>query len=348
LARQGEIAEAVGSLRFADTILEIQPTITLTHADNGYDHYYENTIAPTDSNEYGEESALLLPRGSLARALKTPKPLPKTALSLSRPLFRDDQVTITADTTTDGYTFLGVELLHLLTFICVNAMGFRKILKKHDKIALMAPHHLGREHARGRDDDNAAAKRLVDGPEDNLQHLANSDSVAVIHLSLLAALSELEAAQTSCIQVCQQTKDGDPRRSFLRNTLPVELVRLKCCVSSIQILRGYAQKVNAPFENFLSRKAMIMTGQELGGLERDVQQALQILLHFQPDSLLTMNEAALQDWQRRVLLRKGMELLESGSFSDLEEVAHSWGGVNSASMIINLLSTLLYTVGTRE
>ena len=350
LARQGEIAEAVGSLRFADTVLEIHPTRTLTHGDNGYDHYYENTLAPTDSNEYEAESAALLPRGSLVHSLKTPKPLPKTADSLSRPMFRDDQVVTKADTTTDGYTFRGVELLHLLKFICVNAMGFRKILKKHDKICQRAAQYFGREHEHGRHDEHTGTHRLVDGPEDNLQHLANSDSVAVIHSSLLVALSELEAAQMGGMQVYQQIEEGDPRKNFLRNGFPVELVRFKCCVSSIQTLREYAQKVNAPFKNFLSRKAMIIIGQDLGDLERATQQALQILLHFQPDSLLTMDEAALQDWQRRVLLRTGMELdlLESGSFTDLEDSAHSWGGVNSASMIINLLSTLLYTVRNRE
>jgi SPX domain protein involved in polyphosphate accumulation len=32
------------------------------------------------------------------------------------------------------YSFVGVELLHLLRFICVNAMGIRKILKKHDNL----------------------------------------------------------------------------------------------------------------------------------------------------------------------------------------------------------------------
>jgi len=265
-------------------------------------------------------------------------------------MFRDDQVVTKADTTTDGYTFLGVELLHLLKFICVNAMGFRKILKKHDKICQRAAQYFGREHEHGRHDEHTGTHRLVDGPEDNLQHLANSDSVAVIHSSLLVALSELEAAQMGGMQVYQQIEEGDPRKNFLRNGFPVELVRFKCCVSSIQTLREYAQKVNAPFKNFLSRKAMIIIGQDLGDLERATQQALQILLHFQPDSLLTMDEAALQDWQRRVLLRTGMELdlLESGSFTDLEDGAQSWGGVNSASMIINLLSTLLYTVRNRE
>ena len=356
MLKQGEIAEAVGSLRFEDSDLQIQPTRTFTDVENAsvvcfssFDsnpsYSGEGATLLDSSPSYGGEEAALLPRGSLVQSLKTPKPLPKAAYSLSRPMFRGDQLINKTDTTIDSYTALGVELLHLLRFICVNAMGFRKILKKHDKITFRAARHGSHEHD-GRREEHA---RLVNGPEDNLQHLANSDSIAVIHSSLLAALAELEATQKGSTEVYQAVDEGNARKGFLRDSwrcYPVELIRFKCCVSSIHTLREYAQRVNAPFRDFLSRRAMIMMGQDPGDLERATQQALIILLHFQPDSLLTMDEEALNDWQRRVLLRNkaGFSLLESDSIMDLEEKAHSWGGVNSVSMIINLLSTLLYTV----
>jgi hypothetical protein len=246
LLKQGEIAEAVGSLRFEDSDLQIQPTKTSTHVENAA----AVSLSSLDSSpSYGGEEAALLPRGSLAHSLKTPKPLPKTAYSLSRPMFRGDQLITKTDTTTDAYTALGVELLHLLRFICVNAMGFRKILKKHDKITFRAAPHGHHEHE-GRHEEHA---RLLNGPEDNLQHLANSDSVAAIHSSLLAALVELEAAQKGSMEVYQAVEEGNARKDFLRNSwryYPVELIRFKCCVSSIHTLREYAQRVNAPFRDF--------------------------------------------------------------------------------------------------
>lgn len=356
LLKQGEIAEAVGSLRFEDSDLQIQPTKTFTDVENASvvsfssfesNHSYgkEEAILLDSPPSYGGEEAALLPRGSLARTLKTPKPLPKAAYSLSRPMFRGDQLINKADTMTDSYTALGVELLHLLRFICVNAMGFRKILKKHDKITFRAARHGDGEH----DGSQEEHTRLVNGPEDNLQHLANSDSIAVIHSSLLAALAELEATQEGSMEVYQGVDEENVRKDFLRDSwrhCPVEMIRLKCCVSSIRTLREYAQRVNAPFRDFLSRRAMIMIGQDPGDLERATKQALNILLHFQPDSLLTMDEAALNDWQRRVPSRHnaGFSLFESDSIIDLKDEAHSWGGVHSVSMIINLLSTLLYTV----
>ena len=102
----------------------------------------------------------------------------------------------------------------VMCFICVNAMGFRKILKKHDKITFPAARHGGGEHD-GSQEEHA---RLVNGPEDNLQHLANSDSIAVIHSSLLAALAELEATQEGSLEVYQGVDEENVRKDFLRDS----------------------------------------------------------------------------------------------------------------------------------
>ena len=34
----------------------------------------------------------------------------------------------------DAYTAIGVELMHLLKYVCVNIIAVRKICKKHDKL----------------------------------------------------------------------------------------------------------------------------------------------------------------------------------------------------------------------
>jgi hypothetical protein len=171
---------------------------------------------------------------------------------------------------------------------------------------------------------------LVDGPEDHLQQLANSASVAAIHSSLMAALQD-SAAPVSLHYAPQ--------------------IRLKCTVSSIQILREYAARMEETFQGFLSQKAMINTGQNSGGLSQGTQQALQLVLRFQPDALLIMNNSELFEWQNRVYGTR-MTIMEEdiqhGSVMFKEQFEEhnksSWGGVNAPSMIINLLSALLYTV----
>jgi hypothetical protein len=57
-----------------------------------------------------------------------------------------------------------------------------------------------------------------------------------------------------------------------------------------------------------------------------------------------MDKAALDDWERRIVANAGaMPESTDASIGDFD-VDLSWGGVNSTSMIINLMSTLLYTV----
>ena len=349
LSRQGEIAEAVGSLRFSDASdLKIQPSISRLPKSSMDDE--DDGLEDIETSESYEEEAALLPRGSIVTGpLKTPKPLPKSADAPSRPMFRGDVVLApmrNKSSKTDEYTALGVELLHLLKFVCVNAMGFRKILKKHDKVMQQADQMFAFKQD---EDDKSTSERhrLVGGPEDHLQQLAGSSSVAAIYSSLLAELVDLETAEMGgTVDVYQAIEEGDASNGLLMEQMksyPVSLVRFKCTVSSIHTLREYAQRVNQPFQAFLSSKAMILTGNDPGGLERATQKALSLLVRFQPDSLLLMDEFALADWERRVVSRSG-EPEDDASIGNLDLDLESWGGVNSTSMIINLLSTLLYTV----
>ena len=57
----------------------------------------------------------------------------------SRLMFADrilgeDSILVSAVDEVDAFCEVGTEVLHLLKFICVNAMACRKILKKHDKL----------------------------------------------------------------------------------------------------------------------------------------------------------------------------------------------------------------------
>jgi hypothetical protein len=353
LTRQGEIAEAVGSLRFENEELCLsRPSIPrhgMSIDDTDSDGYFDD-IANAES--YGEEAAFL-PRGSIERGpLKTPKPLTKSATSPPRPMFRKQDATPIgriSTSTTNQYTVIGVELLHLLKFVCVNAMGIRKILKKHDKIMLRAEQIFAQNEDLIDDLSKSDHDRLVGGPEDHLQQLANSASVAAIYSSLVGALIDLEAAEMGLqnTDVYHAIEEGDGETNKMlkhqEQSFPTALVRFKCTVSSIRTLREYAQRVNTRFQEFLSSKAMILTGHDPGGLDRSAQRALSLLIRFQPDSLLLMDEAALEDWEKRIVYRDG-EPEDDASIGDLSIGFDSWGGVDSATMIINLMSTLLYTV----
>jgi len=246
----------------------------------------------------------------------------------------------------DPYTFIGVELLHLLRFICVNAMGVRKILKKYDKIVerhiSYDRKHLYEKLHRDLKTDLPFSSSI--SPDAHLQQLTNSDSIAAITSSLLRA-----SVKTGSVNLASMEK-------FLIHD--EALLRFKCSIDCIDILREYANVVNEPFPAFLSRQAMIVTGYNLGGIEGMKQRALEVLLTFDPDTILLMDKLELLEWQQRCwqyTFTTGGYKMRKTTFDMVEDAARAagghkegitlvWGGVNGTSMLINMMSTLLYTV----
>lgn len=281
-------------------------------------------------------------------------------------------------TNLDPFTLVGVELLHLLRFICVNAMvshflmllrvvdasnivfscrifisstqGVRKILKKYDKIILEHSNCALTEQSNSNDHLREELNFLAPfvssfskarlGPDAHLQQLTNSDSLAAITSSLLKA-----SMKASSINVASMEK-------FLIHD--EALLRFKCSIDCIDILREYANVVNEPFPAFLSRKAMIVTGYNLGGMEGMKQKALEVLLTFDPDTILLMDKLELAGWQQKCwhyTFTTAGNKMRSTTFDLLEqeqggdgEAKLAWGGVDGPSMLVNMLSTLLYTV----
>jgi hypothetical protein len=298
LTRQGEIADAIGALRFKGDLGSFIASPPLAK--------YRK-----DVERKGEDTALAATRSMSKRSISV---IEKEVALDKQPLFRGR--TAEFELKTDEFSGLGVELLYLLQFICVNAMAIRKILKKYQKLSSTTPSY---------DDENPEPSKI--SPDDHLQQLANSASVAAIQSSLLSALGEIEAEQ--------------PKLHF-----PPSLIRFQCVMRSIETLREYAQIVNQPFGVFLSRRAMIVNGGELGGLEGKMRLALELVLRFRPEEILYMDDADLEEWRSEQLKPRPRAASYYGGTTliGLEEVADGWGGVNSMSMMINLLSTLLYTV----
>jgi MFS family permease len=223
----------------------------------------------------------------------------------------------------------------------------RKILKKYDKIIEKYAVDSDFNDEKLREDLNNISPFVSSfsfntdqGPDVHLQQLTNSESIAAITLSLLKA--SIKAGSMNILTMEQYLVHDET------------LLRFKCAIDCIDILREYANVVNQPFPAFLSRQAMIVTGYDLGGIEGMKQNALEVLLAFDPDTILHMDKLDLSEWQQRCweytftsagnkMRKTSFDLIEDANQA-VRDRTLSWGGVDAPSMFINLMSILLYTV----
>ena len=265
--------------------------------------------------------------------------------------------------THEVYSELGVELLHLLKFNCLNSVAIRKIAKKRKKLAQrfsQVTRELnddigfvgGNSHTIFLPDE--VSSRFNSARDDRLHQLANNSSFVALYDSLLEALVECEA------NVLQSWTLGLPFSEpiifskeaavkFLQDSREIEnglsLLRFECTISSIHALIEFAGDVHKPFQMWLSRKALIDAGKDHGDNGNAEKKALKLLLLFEPDFILQMTERELYEWYRRASTAKSSHTRDS-TFIDyaVGEDIRDWGGVNTSALIINLVSVLLYTV----
>lgn len=154
-----------------------------------------------------------------------------TALRQERTIFQrndlvlgEDTLFLSAGEEVDGFTAVGVELLHVLRYIFVNLVAVRKVCRKHDR--LLMNRMLGGYHQRvqarsigttGRSDTLGKSVahisqnqntdflsffadlnryKLVGDFDHRIQNLADSETVKVISSCLSSALSEYEISRT--------------------------------------------------------------------------------------------------------------------------------------------------------
>ena len=224
----------------------------------------------------------------------------------------------------------------------------RKILKKYDSVVEKYASDSELNDEKLREALNTISPflqtfsfRADQGPDVHLQQLTNSESIAAITLSLLKALMNTRSPN-ELAELEQKLVQDTP------------LLRFKCAIDSIDILREYANIVNQPFPAFLSRQAMVVTGYDLGGIEGMRQNALEVLLAFDPDTILHMKKLDLSEWHLRCwsytftaagnkMRKTSFDLIETPDPIPQDRNL-SWGGVDGPSMFINLMSILLYTV----
>lgn len=233
---------------------------------------------------------------------------------------------------------IGTDFLHLLRFICLNSIGVRKILKKYNKLF---------------ERKDEAHWYTIEG--NHLQQLSLSRSMVAIQTSL-----ELECNQLYF----------EMHLSPVEDQIAIQVIRLKSIIDCAHSIQRYTEIMQRPFWSFLSQSSMIGTTVNFGGMDRASHDAMKWLIRLDPDNIMNMSEVELKAlgyrWptapsveepirevpqlQRQALSTIEEETInlsirESAMFKkeELEDKMH-WGGVDKKSMVLNLLSKLLYTV----
>jgi len=370
LLRQGELADGVGALRFGKEMCYVRDLIERDINMPGFENEHESDFNDNDQvqNIFDEKSSFL-PKISrfvktsideevsyLPKSLFVGKRIEKSLLD-ARPMFRSNRIFSSDNNSSeniDAYTSLAVEMLHLIRFTSVNTIGIQKIIKKHDKVLSSYMNARGPEF--GFDWDMPLMKAPVEGlnslvakSEYHLENLANSKGLDAIKTSLILALAKYEKRDVvdGITADLESTQDNLEERLIGGNnfTPSISLIRLKCAMSSIHYLSKLSKLVNKPFEAFLSRKAMIATGD----LENNNRQILEYMICFQPDAILSMEDFEILEWYDSILKPALTRISRTRtvtmtSVDVLDEKMLTWGSVDMISMIINLMSTLLYTV----
>ena len=152
-------------------------------------------------------------------------------MRIMRPLFQkadflgEDFSLLSAVDEADAYAAVGVELMHLLKFVCVNIIAVRKICKKHDRLlsnrmlggyyqrlaaeAKKSQNQKGAYHHQfhwnepqfggtlSNPADSSSTGGYIYGIYDTkIQHIANSTTMQTVSSSLSIALADFEASQS--------------------------------------------------------------------------------------------------------------------------------------------------------
>ena len=156
----------------------------------------------------------------------------KAVFSRSDQILGEDMLFLSAVEEVDGYTAVGVELIHVLKYICVNLIAVRKICRKHDRLLMqrMLGGFYQRIRAGAGGDSQTSFSRTIDGVttlgglvaqvsgdiyeahpvliaqmshyklvglyDVKIQKLSNSRTVQVISSCLALSLSEYEVARS--------------------------------------------------------------------------------------------------------------------------------------------------------
>jgi len=242
-------------------------------------------------------------------------------LRISRPMFQrsdifgEDFLLLSAVDEADAYAAVGIEMMHLLKFLCVNVITIRKISKKHDK--LLRSRMLGGYYNRpsvtkvkkGNDSvqqtnlqqgllldlamgiDKVSLPALKQGRlvglyDAMIQNLANSSTALIISESLTLALSEYEVSRRRADALSGLHKGNPTLRS---NGSMMSLEDEAMCIQfphprsfGLSSLRSVA----------IDKVDDVSIGREYGNPSSTSSSVSMTRLHFVVNSVLALREAA--------------------------------------------------------
>ncbi len=166
-------------------------------------------------------------------------------LRRERPIFQrndhivgEDLLLISAVDEADAYSAVGVELLHILKYICINVIAVRKICRKHDRLLqnrMLGGYYHRKRNTRAQEERTLGGLiahvagdiyeahpaliglvnhgKLMGVYDLKIQQLANSRTVKVISSCLALALSEYEVSRTRADALATLTKAGNNDRA---------------------------------------------------------------------------------------------------------------------------------------
>ena len=311
---------------------------------------------------------------------ETNNPRNNKMLFSDRILGEDQSFLVSAVDEADAYTQVGTELLHLLRFICVNAMAARKILKKHDK--LMSNQLMGNDTVHSTT--QFSCQKLQGGADAHLRAMVNSAGISAVTASLMSALSEFQTAHNRAEEINRTTMARATENisigglnnlgggSFYHSLAvklesvqsgvasPLEIhiasggnlavqdnapiTRLRDTVYAIQTVRTRVETAYIPFEAFLSRRAFAVTGSKLGDVGGASLEALTFMLKYDPSTAASHPSSFgsnMSDSEKEGSMRE-----EKGADLSSLEIgieAMSDPKQDNINGIINLMSIFLYT-----
>ena len=181
---------------------------------------------------------------------------------------------------------------------------------------------------------------------DRLLQLISTQPFTAIYASLLDALVHAESKLLQSAGICKVLSEPlitSPDMSFLLRQLEnsAGVLRLECTVSSVHAIQQFTTDASKPFEVFISHRAMIDDGAARSGTSDS--RVIDLLILFEPDFILDMTESELNEWCQRATAQPELHQKLSIDNPFLARKSRSWGGIDNASMVLNLVSVLLYT-----
>lgn len=233
-SRLGELSDTIGCLRYSSYEDEQDDRKAHPHLADGGIHQLSSSdeedggghhASDASSSSDGEAQNLDITIEQDAATRR--QIIMRDRMRMMRPLFQkadflgEDFSLLSAVDEADAYTAVGVELMHLLKYVCVNIIAVRKICKKHDRLLSnrMVGGYYKRLAAEAKKSHNqrgfhhqlhwnepqfggtlsnpSSAGGYIYGIYDTkIQHIANSTTMQTVSSSLSIALADFEASQS--------------------------------------------------------------------------------------------------------------------------------------------------------